>query len=181
MTVRPLTAERWEDLEALFGPRGAVGGCWCMWWRQSGREHELAGNEGNRQALRRLVEHGVVPGLLAYAHGEPVGWVSVGPREEFPRLNRSPVLKPVDGRPAWSVVCLYVRHDRRDRDIASELLAAAVEHARAGGAEAVEGYPLAPAPGRRPYTWTGVARMFERLGFEEIACRRERPIVRLEL
>ena len=24
----PLTPDRWPDLEALFGPRGAVGGCW---------------------------------------------------------------------------------------------------------------------------------------------------------
>jgi hypothetical protein len=29
----PVTPERWPDLETLFGPRGATGGCWCMYWR----------------------------------------------------------------------------------------------------------------------------------------------------
>ncbi len=33
--IAPLTGENWPDLEALFGPRGAVGGCWCMYWRQT--------------------------------------------------------------------------------------------------------------------------------------------------
>ena len=27
----PLTKDRWIDFEALFGARGAYGGCWCMW------------------------------------------------------------------------------------------------------------------------------------------------------
>ena len=25
----PLTKARWQDFETLFGPNGAVGGCWC--------------------------------------------------------------------------------------------------------------------------------------------------------
>ncbi|MEA3454319.1 MAG: hypothetical protein U9R12_05240, partial [Candidatus Caldatribacteriota bacterium] len=29
----PLTTERWKDLEALFGERGAYDGCLCMWCR----------------------------------------------------------------------------------------------------------------------------------------------------
>ena len=51
----PVTPENWLDLERLFGPRGASGGCWCMWWRTSRREFEANGNEGNRKAMRSLV------------------------------------------------------------------------------------------------------------------------------
>ena len=41
--IHPLTPDRWDDLEALFGPRGAYGGCWCMFWRVSRAQSELAG------------------------------------------------------------------------------------------------------------------------------------------
>ena len=34
LEFHPLTIERWGDFEKLFGPRGAYGGCWCMWWRK---------------------------------------------------------------------------------------------------------------------------------------------------
>ncbi|MBM4117215.1 GNAT family N-acetyltransferase, partial [bacterium] len=94
--VLPLTPERWADFETLFGPRGACGGCWCMWWRLKRSDWERGQGAGNKQAMRRLVAAGAVPGLIAYAGDEPVGWVSVGPREHFGVLGRSPVLKPVD-------------------------------------------------------------------------------------
>ncbi|HEY5579180.1 MAG TPA: GNAT family N-acetyltransferase, partial [Acidimicrobiia bacterium] len=108
MDIHPVTPERWADLELLFGPRGAVGGCWCMWNRQTSREYEAGKGESNRAALRSIVESGRVPGLLAYEGETPVGWVSLGPRAEFGRLQRSPVTKPVDDRPVWSIVCFFI-------------------------------------------------------------------------
>lgn len=39
----PLTPDRWADLAALFGPRGAFAGCWCMWWRQTPAEYAGGG------------------------------------------------------------------------------------------------------------------------------------------
>ncbi|MDQ3931962.1 MAG: GNAT family N-acetyltransferase, partial [Actinomycetota bacterium] len=111
LQIRPLTPHRWGDLEALFGPRGAVAGCWCMWWRQTAREFEQYAGEANRQALRSIVEEGQVPGLLAYRDGRTVGWVSVAPRKEFGRLDRSPTLGRVDETPVWSVACFYVVRD----------------------------------------------------------------------
>jgi hypothetical protein len=98
--VEPLTRERWKDLVSLFGEKGAYGGCWCMWWRQAASEHERRAGEDNREALKALVNDGKIPGLLAYLDERPVGWCSVAPREELGRLLRSPVLKPVDERPA---------------------------------------------------------------------------------
>jgi GNAT superfamily N-acetyltransferase len=180
--VRPLTPGRWADLEALFGPRGAVSGCWCMWWRQSGADHDRAGNDGNRNALRRLAETNP-PGLLGYLDGTPVGWCSLGRREEFARLNRSPKLKAVDGEPVWSIVCFYVHPSFRATGVAAELLNAAVDHARASGASCVEGYPIDPAGGRAQSVsaFTGLLPMFVQAGFEEVARRGGRPIVRRRL
>jgi hypothetical protein len=33
LTVLPVTPDRWDDFEKLFGKSGACAGCWCMWWR----------------------------------------------------------------------------------------------------------------------------------------------------
>ena len=38
IVIRPATREHWSDLAALFGARGACGGCWCMFWRQTGAD-----------------------------------------------------------------------------------------------------------------------------------------------
>lgn len=63
------------------------------------------------------------PGLVAYDGGEPVGWVSVGPRDDFPRQQRSPVVRPPDDAPGvWTVNCFWIRRDRRGQDIARALL-----------------------------------------------------------
>ena len=95
----PLTPERWADFEKLFGKCGAGGCCWCMWWRLPKREFDAQKGEGNRRAMKAIVDSGLVPGILAYHEGQPVGWCSVAPREEFPRLERSRILKPVDNQP----------------------------------------------------------------------------------
>lgn len=182
--VHPLTAERWADLEALFGPRGAYGGCWCMWWRLTGREFGQGAGEGNRRAMEALVGSGQVPGLLAYADGRPVGWCSVGPREAFGRIERSRVLKRVDDRPVWSIVCFYVGRGWRGRGLVAALLEAAVDYAAAQGAQAVEGYPLAPRQDRVPamYAFRGLVANFERAGFRQVARRSpSSPVMRREL
>jgi len=187
LRIVPLTAERWPDLERLFGVRGACGGCWCMWWRLPRREF-LAGKvpgagvkgEGNRRAFRRVVEDGEVPGLLAYEGDEPVGWVAVQPRETYPRLDRSRTLARVDDRPVWSITCFYVARSHRRRGVARALAAASLRHARERGARIVEAYPVDSAKrSADPFVYTGPAATFEGLGFREVARRsRTRPILR---
>src|SRR5919108_4184082 len=84
----PVTPDRWPDLEALFGPRGACAGCWCMWWRLTQKEFDARRGEPNRQALRAIVAAGEPPGILACSAATPVGWCAVEPRERYPRLLR---------------------------------------------------------------------------------------------
>lgn len=182
--ILPLTLERWADFETLFGPRGACGGCWCMWWRLKRADWERGQGAGNKQAMRRLVAGGAVPGLIAYLGDEPVGWVSLGPRESFGVLGRSPVLKPVDEVPVWSLVCFYIRREHRRRGLSGALIAAAKKHAKAGGARWLEAYPTEPKKAEVPdiYAFTGVPGMFTPVGFKEIARRSPtRPILRCKL
>jgi GNAT superfamily N-acetyltransferase len=178
--VRPLTAERWPDLERLFGPRGAYSGCWCMWWRLSGREFAADRRDERRASLHERARQDPPPGLLAYdAAGARVGWVAVAPREELGRLQRSPKLKPLDDRPVWSVTCFFVDRRHRGRGVAAALLAAAVEHAAAYGAEEVEGYPIDIRQRRADAgLFTGTLGLFTTAGFREVARRGGRPIVR---
>jgi GNAT superfamily N-acetyltransferase len=140
--------------------------------------------EGNRRAFRRLVSRGTVPGVLAYEGDEPVGWCAVEPREAFPRLGRSRLFQPVDDRPAWAIVCLFVRQDRRGQGVSRALIAGAAAHARRRGARLVEAYPIDAKGGRMPavFAWTGIASAYRAQGFTEVARRSPtRPLMRLDL
>ena len=177
----PLTPDRWPDFERLFGKRGATGGCWCMWWRLTAREFSARKGEGNRRSMRAIVRSGRIPGILAYHRGEVVGWCSVAPREEFPRLERSRILKPVDDKPVWSVVCFFVTKPHRRTGVGLGLLKAAIKHVKHAGGEIVEGYPVDPKKGSTPdvFAYHGLAGMFARAGFTEVARRSEtRPVMR---
>jgi GNAT superfamily N-acetyltransferase len=178
---RPVTPDRWKDLAQLFGPRGACGGCWCMWWRLPRRDYSRGQGAGNRRRLRRLVRAGPPPGLLAYDGDEPVGWVAFGPRREYPVLERSRILQPVDDRTVWSVVCLYVDRRHRRQGVTVGLIQAAGQHARRRGARVLEGYPIDAKGAAVPsaFAWTGLASAFRKAGFREVARRSPtRPIMR---
>jgi GNAT superfamily N-acetyltransferase len=180
--VHPVTAARWDDLVKLFGwERGAYGGCWCMWFRVTQREFAENGNPGNRAAMKAIVEDGRVPGLLAYLEGEPVGWVSLAPREGFGRIERSRILQPVDDKPVWSIVCFYIHRKHRREGVGAALLEETVAHARDRGARMLEAYPVDTRGGRieSAGAFVGTMAMFERAGFREVARRSyRRPIMR---
>lgn len=191
--VRPLTAERWGDLVDLFGPSGAFANCWCTWWRQTGAEFDRGIRDhgaGNKALLGALTAADRQPGLVAYRDGRPAGWISVAPRPDYGRVIRSPSIGPgrrsteAGDEGVWSVVCFWLPKQERGKGVAMALLRAAVEHARAGGANVLEGYPIDTSAGRKPdpNVFTGTLSMFRRVGFTEVERRAEgRPIVRLEL
>lgn len=167
LEFHPLTLGRWEDFEELFGPRGAYGGCWCMYWRITRSKFSDNQGQGNKEAMRALVEEEVVPGILAYRDGGVVGWCSVAPRHDFGSLERSPVLRRVDDQPVWSIVCFFVDRHHRGRGIARSLVEAAVDYAGENEAQIVEAYPVIPRQGRLPpvSSYMGIPSLFESAGF----------------
>ncbi len=175
MQFYPLTPERWGDFEALFGPKGAYGGCWCMWWRTTRREFERNQGEGNRGAMKAIVDSGKIPGILLYSEGEAIGWCSVAPRQDFASLNRSRTLKPVDDKPVWSIVCFFVAKSYRRQRTTEKLIQAAVEYVKQRGGKVVEAYPTAPKSEKVPpvSSYMGFPAVFEKLGFTE--CARPSP------
>ncbi len=185
LEIHPLTKERWPDLVELFERPGAsvARGCWCMYYRRSGAHDPPPGvtrAQANRRDLKALVDRGVVPGLLGYEGGRPVGWVSLGPRADYAKLARSPVMKPVDDKPVWSIVCFFVDAQARHRGVADALLAGATAWARAQGATPLEAYPWDPRAEKSDDSlWFGTKPMFERAGFVEVARRKPaRPVMR---
>ena len=179
--VQPLVTDRWHDLEILFEKYGAPGDCWCMWFRLQKKQFDAQAGQGNKNAMKALVESGVVPGLIGYVDGKPVGWVSVSLREDFPRLERSRYLKAVDEQPVWSIVCFFIDKAYRKQGISLRLLQAAVEYAAQNDAKIVEGYPIDVQDGtcRDAHMFYGAQAIYEKAGFEEVVRRSPtRPVLR---
>lgn len=183
LKFHPLTPDRWDDFVAVFGQNGACGGCWCMYWRTPRKDWAKNIKEINRAAIMSLVDAGHVLGLLAYVDGKPAAWVSVGPREDFPTLNNSRILRPVDDKPVWSIVCFFMHRKYRRTGLMLPLIDAAVQYARSQGAEIVEAYPYEPEKKVESSSlFLGVTAPFIEAGFIEAARRSSNhPIMRKKL
>ena len=192
LDIRPLTPQRLPDLAALFEQGGDPKWCWCAYFRIRGFDFSSGGKARHRQVMETAVtenaKEGRAPGLVAYDGEGAVGWISIGPREDYERLSHSTVLKPIDDKPAWSIVCFVVGRRARGRGVARTLLRAGIDYARDHGATLLEAYPVEVTEGERVASadvFRGTLAMFERAGFKVVARRaspggppRPRPIVR---
>jgi GNAT superfamily N-acetyltransferase len=170
LAVRDLSPALWPALEELFGPRGACGGCWCMFWRleKGERWDELKGAPAKRR-FKRLVASGAAKGAIAFAGNEPVGWIAYGPRADFPRLERARTLACPDAGEVWALPCFFIKAGWRDRGVATALLNHALKSLRRRGVKVAEGYPVNLKPGQRlpnAFAWTGTRSLFADAGFE---------------
>ena len=180
-TAAPLTDRTWGDLEALAGRSGStvLRSCWCMFYRTTGDFGlTVASGPEHREWLRDVVDDGVAPGLVGYLDGEPAGWISLGPREDYPRLDGSRITRPIDETPVWSVVCSFVGKDFRGQGVQRRLLAAALDFARDHGVTTLEAYPV-DKPGRSDNgaMWWGSRSLYERAGFREVERRSATRVV----
>jgi GNAT superfamily N-acetyltransferase len=179
--VRPLTPQTWADLEALFAlPGGSiVRGCWCMFYRKTGPVSVgQASAPDNKRGLCDLVASGIVPGLVGYLDGAPVGWISLGPREDYAKLQRSRIMKPVDDTPVWSVVCTYVAKAHRGRGLQHKLLQGGIDYARDQGVRMLEAYPVdKPERSHDDFMFFGSRSLYERAGFQEVVRRSPTRVV----
>ncbi len=190
MDVVELDERTWPDLVDLFGPGGAVAGCWCTWFWQPTSRISREHGDANRELLHERLRTGSPVGLLAMTGERAVGWVAVAPRPLYPRLATSKITRPVDLdedlADVWSVTCFYVRKGMRRKGIAGELLAGAVEFARRAGARAVEGYPVVVTEGGAKVgsgeLYHGTLGAFLTAGFEVVDRRSpRRALVRRDL
>ena len=170
--IVPLTPERWPDVTALFDEGGDPKTCSCMFWRVRSKDWSFANADEAREGFHALVEadRDPAPGLLAYADGRVVGWVSVAPRDDYERLTNSRVRPRIDETPAWSIVCFVVSRSARGQGLTTRLLDAAMDYATERGAPALEAYPVDVGDGRIPAAvgYTGLLSTFLAAGFEVV-------------
>lgn len=186
LTVRPLRSDIWDDFETVMGTNGGARGCWCMHWRLSMDEWMEGKGDGNKAAMRKLAKRKNPPGVVAYLGDEPVAWCGYGDRSDFPRMQRSALLKPIDDEPVISLTCLLIKKGHRGDGLATELIAAVCDYlGETSETRTVEAYPVEPVEGRRAgpdSAMTGIASAFVAAGFTEVARpRRDRPVMRYAL
>jgi GNAT superfamily N-acetyltransferase len=183
LKFHPATIKRWKDIEKLFGERGACGGCWCMTWRLTSREFDKNKGEGNKKLLKKIIDGGKEPGIIAYDEKGPAGWCAFAPREEYIRLEKSRVLKRIDDKPVLSVTCFFVRKDLRRTGLSTKLLAETIAWAKKKKIKIIEGYPVTPYTKNMPapFAWTGLPGTFEKAGFKIAAKQGSRVIMRYYL
>lgn len=174
--VVPLTPDRWDDLVELFGPSGADGGCWCMFWRLTQKDYARNSPRGNQEMLNALVASGNPTGLLAYDGSRVVGWCGVSPRSSFGRLEHSKFFPATTDRLTWSIVCFFIHRKWRKQAVARCLLEAALRYAGEHGAQVVEAYPVDPEGGKIPPKegYPGLLGMFLAAGFRQVAVTQAR-------
>jgi GNAT superfamily N-acetyltransferase len=192
LTLVPANEASCEDLQAVFGTRGAAATCQCQRYKLKAREaFAKFPVEERARRLRAQTRCGhpdseSTSGLVAHLDGEPVGWCAVEPRPAFTGLLRNNRV-PWEGRAedkaddtVWAVTCVFARAGFRGRGIAYALARAAVDFARERGARALEAYPLITRPGQK-IAWdvihVGARSIFESAGFTKVSHPTPRRIV----
>ena len=172
LDIRPLTPDRLPDLASLFEQGGDPKWCWCAYFRIRGFDFSKGGETRHRRAMEAATHEAAredrAPGLVAYEGDAAVGWISIGPREDYERLAHSTVLQPIDDKPVWSIVCFVVGRQSRGRGVAKALLDAGIDYARDHGATLLEAYPIVFPAGERVRpadAFRGTLSMYERAGF----------------
>jgi GNAT superfamily N-acetyltransferase len=171
--THPVTPDRFEDFADVINPSRRAYSCWCLSHRLRQQDIRELGGDGpddRERAMRALCEREHPPGVVTYLDGTPVGWCSISPRSQIPRLERSTLIRPVDDVPVWSIICVVVRSGYRRRGVVGHLLEGAVAYAASRGAPAVEAHPVDPQGARMDTTmaFVGTRSMFERAGFEVV-------------
>lgn len=189
LSAQPLTPDRWDDFERLFGPSGACYGCWCTHFRIPTSQRKTMDAEDKKRFMRERIAAGPPPGLLGYIGDRPAAWVQVGPRLELPQWNSvKTVSRPLDPSDVedlsvWAVSCFFMNSGDRGRGYSHDMLSEAVNFARTSGARLLEGCPIERTKQSKSVgLYVGSQRIFEAAGFSEIAKRKDgRPLMRLVL
>jgi predicted GNAT family acetyltransferase len=185
--VEPLTPALWPAFERLFGKQGACSGCWCVHWRVPHKEYLAKRGAKAKVFFKRRVMAGPPPGVLAFSGEEAVGWLQIGPRADTPEWNNprratAPVREADAGdERVWGATCFYITSSARRQGVMAALVKGGIKFARANGARVIEACPIEGKTGVVD-AYVGVASVFTRAGFKEIARRRDnRPLMRLSL
>jgi GNAT superfamily N-acetyltransferase len=192
LEIVPANRASCEELQTVFGSRGAAAYCQCQRYKLRPREaFAKFPVEERAHRLRVQTECGnpkskTTSGLVAYLDGEPVGWCAVEPRPAYEGLVRNNRV-PWEGREedkadtgVWAVTCVFVRAGYRRQGLSYAFARAAVDFASARGARALEAYPMLTQPGK-DVSWdeihVGSRSIFEAAGLTQVSHPTKRRVV----
>jgi GNAT superfamily N-acetyltransferase len=178
-------------LVALFQREGSP--CFCRYWHFSGtnKEWEARCAFGHETSAAELVDrvssgHEEGRGVVAFDGDLLVGWMKLVPRTAMTKLLVKSPYKGLDAPPdTLGIGCFLVDPTHRRRGVAGVLLDAAIDHARAIGAGAIEAWPRTAHEGGAAMhdgeLFMGPTQLFEARGFEVVRSEAPYPTLRLAL
>src|SRR4051794_17994781 len=95
ISVVPANEASWEDLQTVFGTRGAASRCQCQRYKlRPGEAFAKFSVDERAHRLRQQTgcedpEADSTSGLVAYLDGDPAGWCAIGPRSAYEGLVRN--------------------------------------------------------------------------------------------
>ena len=189
LVIRPLTPDLSDDFQTVMGPSGACYGCWCTHFMLSPKQRQETTPAERRDHFLGIVAKGPPPGLLLWVDGDPVGWMQIAPRALVPEWNNprrssTPLPDaPADDPAVWAITCFFIRSRQRGLGLSHALVAAGIDHARAGGARVLEASPMDHAKRAKSIgLFVGSTSVFVKAGFETVARQKpNRPLMRLTL
>ncbi len=170
LTFKELTTATWNQYEELMGEKGGCGNCWCMYFRLPYKEFQSNKPYGNKVLAKKLVQKGKPVGLIGFMGDQPVGWIALAPREDYPRIENARTLKRIDAKPVWSITCFFIKKEFRKKGLSGELIKGAVAFAKMKKIRILEAYPAIPYAANVPHAflWVGVLSSFKRNGFKVV-------------
>ncbi len=165
-TILPVTSKNWDHLEALFENRGGPKSCWCMIWRAYEIGPGLTDKAARKASMKGRIASNVPVGLIGYLEGVAVAWCSIAPRSTFKATLSGAIDNADDKLSIWSLTCFFVKRELRGRGISTLLINAAIDHARACGANIVEAYPV--DQNSPSYRFSGFVELYETQGFKKV-------------
>lgn len=191
--IQPLTPELSADYFDFFENRAFTDNspyrCYCQLYQMSKEQqkaafHNVKGDDighVSRNIAKQQIDAGMLRGYLAFDDGVAIGWCNANDKANFPMESCTGdcFFAPAKKR-EMAVVCFEIAPKYRGKGIASALLQQVIDHGRAEGYIAVEGFP---AVRRERFEWdcAGPQRLYEKAGFVQVAVQEKHVVMRKEL
>jgi GNAT superfamily N-acetyltransferase len=145
--IEQLTEINFSDFEALTSCESG-GGCYCSFWHQkisSMQEWDQRKKETphlNRQIVLDKIKTGFHAGVLAYADGELLAWISMGPLTDFYWTWKRVGQLGESSNTVAGITCFTVAPKFRKQGLQSKILKELIEYGKAQGWSSIEAYPF---------------------------------------
>ncbi len=174
--IEQLTEENFGDFEALTSCESG-GGCYCSFWHQkisSMQEWDQRKKETpdlNRQIILDKIKTGFHVGVLAYADGELLAWISVGPLTDFYWTWKRVAQLGDDSNTVAGITCFTVAPKFRKQGLQAKILKKIIEYGKEMGWSSLEAYPFdtsALEKHKDLVLWPGLVKGYVDAGFSRV-------------